>query len=113
MEIGDASGDKKMRGFRPLPAAFVLSFRGILHGIGGQDRRKTVNNTNQNCRSRAVAPLAKANAEPILTETAMTLLTCALSASLFLATAPETAGEYPFAVKVSGTGQPMILIPVP
>ena len=41
----------------------------------------------------------------------MNFLTCALSASLFLATAPATAGEYPFAVKVTGTGQPMILIP--
>lgn len=41
----------------------------------------------------------------------MTLLTCTLSASLFLANAPLTAGEYPFAVKVTGTGKPMILVP--
>ena len=41
----------------------------------------------------------------------MTLLTWAFSATLFLANAPETAAEYPFAVKVAGAGKPMILIP--
>ena len=41
----------------------------------------------------------------------MTLLTCILSASLFVANAPLAAGEYPFAVRVTGAGGPMILIP--
>ena len=41
----------------------------------------------------------------------MTFLTWAFSASLFLAGAPQTVGEYPFAVKVTGAGSPMILIP--
>jgi pimeloyl-ACP methyl ester carboxylesterase len=41
----------------------------------------------------------------------MTFLTWAFSAALFLANAPRTVGEYPFEVKVTGTGQPMILIP--